>query len=72
VRVQYLQAQFKDDLEIAQYFSLLGEYHSALRALQAGTGADGTMKMHLVFLASDPAFDGLRQDERFRRIEQGY
>jgi tetratricopeptide (TPR) repeat protein len=72
VRVAYLRTQFKDDWELAQYLSLLGQYDAALRALQAGTAANGTMKMHLVFLASDPAFDGLREDQRFRRIESGY
>jgi tetratricopeptide (TPR) repeat protein len=72
VRVEYLRTQFKDEWELAQYLSLLGHYDAALRALQAGTRVNGSMKMHLVFLASDPAFDALRQDQRFRRIEQGY
>jgi tetratricopeptide (TPR) repeat protein len=66
-RVKFLSAYFPDDYELAKYLAMLGEHTQALTWLESAMAKQRAGKTIVLYARSEPAFDGLRNDARFKR-----
>jgi tetratricopeptide (TPR) repeat protein len=67
VRADYYGTEFKDAYQRAKYLALLGRKDDSVVALRRALKDAGPNKLYVMYASSEPAFDGLRDDPRFRR-----
>jgi serine/threonine-protein kinase len=66
-RLDYLEHHFREDYLAAKYTALLGDYPRAMSYLRL-TADKSQISPRLNYLWTDPAFEGLRGNEEFRRL----
>jgi len=67
-RIDHLKSVREDDYLTAKYLALEGRNEDSLTALGRAMESRKQGKVLILFAFEEPAFDGLRQDERFQRM----
>jgi len=67
VRAEYFGTEFKDNYLRAKYLALLGRKDDSVEALHRAMSDAGPNKLFVMYASSEPAFDGIRDDPRFRK-----
>jgi hypothetical protein len=67
VRASYFTTGFKDNYSRAKYLALLGRKDDSVEALRRAVNEAGPEKLFVMYASTEPAFDGIRNDPRFRK-----
>jgi tetratricopeptide (TPR) repeat protein len=67
VRAGYFSTEFKDNYSRAKYLALLGRKDESVEALRRAVNTAGPNKLYVMYASIEPAFDGIRDDPRFRK-----
>jgi DNA-binding winged helix-turn-helix (wHTH) protein/tetratricopeptide (TPR) repeat protein len=68
VRADYFSTEFKDNYLRAKYLALLGRKEDSVVWLRRALNDAGPNKLFVLYASTEPAFDGIRDDPRFKKL----